>query len=121
ALVTRSLAELVRLGIAMGGNATGFYGLSGAGDLILTCYSERSRNHTVGERLGRGEAVAQITESMKTVAEGIPTARSARECARRLNIATPIIDEVYAVLYEEKKPSGRSDEGYRWGQKPKKL
>jgi glycerol-3-phosphate dehydrogenase (NAD(P)+) len=121
ALVTRSLAELVRLGIAMGGNATGFYGLSGAGDLILTCYSERSRNHTVGERLGRGEAVAQITESMKTVAEGIPTARSAWECARRLNIATPIIDEVYAVLYEQKKPTVALEELLRREQKPEQL
>ena len=104
ALVTRSLAELVRLGQTMGGNATAFYGLSGAGDLILTCYSERSRNHTLGKRLGRGESLAEIIASEKTVAEGIPTARSSWECARRLNVATPIIDQVYAVLYEQKKP-----------------
>ena len=82
ALVTRSLAELVRLGVAMGGSAQAFYGLSGAGDLIVTCYSERSRNHTVGKRLGRGESLIQITKSMNMVAEGIPTARSAFECAR---------------------------------------
>src|SRR5437764_13788047 len=56
ALVTRSLAELVRFGVAMGGTANAFYGLSGAGDLILTCYSERSRNYTIGKRLGRGES-----------------------------------------------------------------
>ena len=104
ALVIRSLAELVRLGVAMGGSANAFYGLSGAGDLVLTCYSERSRNHTVGKRLGRNEALIQITSAMRMVAEGIPTARSAWECARRLNIATPIIDQVYAVLYEQKKP-----------------
>jgi glycerol-3-phosphate dehydrogenase (NAD(P)+) len=103
ALVTRSLAELVRLGQAMGGKLGAFYGLSGAGDLILTCYSERSRNHTVGKRLGHGEPLAEITASMKTVAEGIPTTRSAWECARRLDIATPILDQVYAVLYEQKK------------------
>jgi glycerol-3-phosphate dehydrogenase (NAD(P)+) len=121
ALVTRSLAELVRLGVAMGGNATSFYGLSGAGDLILTCYSERSRNHTVGKRLGRGEGIAQITASMKTVAEGIPTARSAWECARRLNIGTPIIDEVYAVLYEQKKPTVALEELLRREQKPEQL
>jgi glycerol-3-phosphate dehydrogenase (NAD(P)+) len=105
ALVTRSLAELVRFGVAMGGTANAFHGLSGAGDLILTCYSEHSRNHSVGKRLGRGEPLPVILESTKTVAEGIPTARSAWECARRLNIATPITDEVYAILYREKKPA----------------
>jgi glycerol-3-phosphate dehydrogenase (NAD(P)+) len=105
ALVTRSLAELVRMGEAMGGSAQAFYGLSGAGDLIVTCYSERSRNHTVGKRLGRGEALEEITASMKMVAEGIPTARSAFECARQLQIDTPIIDQVYAILYEKKTPA----------------
>ena len=118
ALVTRSLAELVRLGVAMGGTANGFYGLSGAGDLILTCYSERSRNHAVGKRLGRGESLAQITVSMKTVAEGIPTARSAWECARRLKIDTPIIDEVYSVLYNQKEPTAALEELLRREQKP---
>jgi glycerol-3-phosphate dehydrogenase (NAD(P)+) len=105
ALVTRSLAELVRLGVAMGGTTQAFYGLSGAGDLIVTCYSERSRNHTVGKRLGGGESLTQITQSMRMVAEGIPTARSAFDCARQLNIETPIIDQIYAVLYEQKKPT----------------
>ena len=118
ALVTRSLAELVRLGEAMGGTANGFYGLSGAGDLILTCYSERSRNHTIGKRLGRGEPLAQIMASMKMVAEGIPTARSAWECARRLKIDTPIIDEVYGVVYNQKKPTAALEELLRREQKP---
>jgi len=118
ALVTRSLAELVRLGEAMGGTANGFYGLSGAGDLILTCYSERSRNHTIGKRLGRGEPLAQIMASMQMVAEGIPTARSAWECARRLKIDTPIIDEVYSVLYNQKKPTAALEELLRREQKP---
>jgi glycerol-3-phosphate dehydrogenase (NAD(P)+) len=118
ALVTRSLAELVRLGVAMGGNANAFYGLSGAGDLIVTCYSERSRNHAVGKRLGRGEPLAQITASMKAVAEGVPTTRSAWECARQLNIDTPIIDEVYAVLSEQKKPTVALEELLRREQKP---
>jgi glycerol-3-phosphate dehydrogenase (NAD(P)+) len=121
ALVTRSLAELVRLGQAMGGNAQAFYGLSGAGDLMLTCYSERSRNHTVGKRLGRGEPLAEIAASMKTVAEGVPTARSAWECARRLNIATPIIDQVYAVLYERKKPPAALEELLKREPKPEQL
>lgn len=118
ALVTRSLAELVRLGQAMGGNANAFFGLSGAGDLILTCYSECSRNHTVGKRLGRGEFLAEIIASVKMVAEGIPTARSAWECARRLNVATPIIDQVHAVLYEHKKPIVALEELLRREPKP---
>jgi len=121
ALVIRSLAELVRLGAAMGGNVNAFYGLSGAGDLVLTCYSERSRNHTVGKRLGRGEPMDQITASMKTVAEGIPTTRSAWECARRLNIVTPIIDQVYAVLYQQKKPTTALEELLSREQKPEQL
>jgi len=105
ALVIRSLAELVRFGVAMGGTANALYGLSGAGDLILTCYSESSRNHSIGKRLGRGEALVEITASMKMVAEGIPTARSAWECARRLSITTPITDQVYSILYKQKKPA----------------
>jgi len=121
ALVTRSLTELVRLGVAMGGNANAFYGLSGAGDLIVTCYSERSRNHTVGKRLGRGESLDSITSSMKAIAEGIPTTRSAWECARRLNLSTPIIDQVYAVLYERKKPTVALEELLRREQKPEQL
>jgi len=121
ALVTRSLAELVRLGQGMGGNANAFYGLSGAGDLILTCYSERSRNHNVGQRLGKGESLAEITASMKMVAEGIPTARSAWECARRLNIATPIIDQTYAVLYEQEKPIVALEQLLKREPKPEQL
>lgn len=104
ALVTRSLAELLRLGTAMGGNARTFYGLSGAGDLIATCFSQHSRNRRVGEQLGRGQTLDQITSSMQMVAEGIPTTKSAYECARRLNIETPIIDQMYAVLYQGKHP-----------------
>ena len=104
ALVTRGLAELLRLGTAMGGKPTTFYGLSGAGDLIATCFSGHSRNRRVGEWLGRGQSLGEITSSMKTVAEGIPTTKSAFECARRLGIETPIIDQVYAVLYESKPP-----------------
>jgi glycerol-3-phosphate dehydrogenase (NAD(P)+) len=104
ALVTRSLAELVRLGTAMGGNPRTFYGLSGAGDLIATCFSQLSRNRRVGERLGRGETVEQIRASTHTVAEGIPTAKSAFECARKLQVETPIIDQIYSVVHEGKRP-----------------
>ena len=105
ALVTRSLAELLRLGVAMGGDARTFQGLSGAGDLIATCFSPHSRNRKLGEQLGRGKSLAEITKGMKTVAEGIPTARSAFECARKLRVETPIIDQVYAVLHEGKSPA----------------
>jgi len=104
ALVTRSLAELLRLGTAMGGNPRTFYGLSGAGDLIATCFSQLSRNRRVGERLGRGETLEQIRASTHTVAEGIPTAKSAFECARKLQIETPIIDQIYSVVHEGKRP-----------------
>jgi glycerol-3-phosphate dehydrogenase (NAD(P)+) len=117
ALVTRSLAELVRLGGAMGGSASTFYGLSGAGDLMVTCYSERSRNHTVGKRLGQGETLDVITGSMKMVAEGIPTTRSVYECARKLKIETPIIDQVYAMLYQSKTPRESLQELLRRDQK----
>jgi glycerol-3-phosphate dehydrogenase (NAD(P)+) len=102
ALITRAMAELLRLGTGMGGNARTFYGLSGVGDLIATCFSKHSRNRRVGERLGHAETLGQIQADMKMVAEGIPTAKSAFECARRLRVETPIIDQVYAVLYQDK-------------------
>jgi glycerol-3-phosphate dehydrogenase (NAD(P)+) len=105
ALVTRSLAELLRLGVAMGGQLTTFYGLSGAGDLIATCFSAHSRNRRVGEQLGLGKALPEITSTMQMVAEGIPTTKSAFECARQLGIETPIIDQVYASLYQGKSPA----------------
>jgi glycerol-3-phosphate dehydrogenase (NAD(P)+) len=100
ALITRALAELLRLGKRMGGNERTFYGLSGVGDLIATCFSKYSRNRRVGERLGRAETLAQIQADMKMVAEGIPTAKSAFECGRRLEVETPIIDQIYAILYQ---------------------
>jgi glycerol-3-phosphate dehydrogenase (NAD(P)+) len=104
ALITRSLAELIRLGTAMGGDFNTFYGLSGVGDLIATCFSKHSRNRRVGEYLGRGQTIEQITSAMQMVAEGVPTTKSAYACARKLNIDTPITNEVYALLYEGKTP-----------------
>lgn len=105
ALVTRSLAELIRLGVALGGRRETFQGLSGIGDLMVTCFSRHSRNRGVGERLGRGESLAEIAKSMVMIAEGVPTALSARECAKKLGIETPIIDQIHAVLYENKPPA----------------
>jgi glycerol-3-phosphate dehydrogenase (NAD(P)+) len=104
-LVARSLTEMTRLGVAMGGERETFSGLSGIGDLMVTCFSTRSRNHQVGVRLGAGETLAEITASMATVAEGTPTAASAYACARRLGVETPIIDEVNAVLQGQKTPA----------------
>lgn len=102
ALITRALAEMRRLGVACGAQAETFSGLSGLGDLVVTCSSTLSRNHTLGERLGRGEKLAAILAGAVTVAEGYPTARSAWQLARQRGVETPIIDEVYAMLYEEK-------------------
>ena len=100
ALVTRSLAELIRLGTKLGGKPETFYGLSGLGDLIVTCFSVHSRNRGLGERLGQGESLADIQKSMVMVAEGVPTARSAYEEARKLGLETPLLDTVHAVLFE---------------------
>jgi glycerol-3-phosphate dehydrogenase (NAD(P)+) len=104
ALVTRSLAEMTRLGMALGGRRETFFGLSGAGDLMVTCFSKQSRNRQFGERLGRGEMPSEIIASLKTVAEGVPTALSASQCAKRLGIDAPITAEVCAVLHEGKPP-----------------
>ena len=105
AFVTRSLSEMRRLGVACGAQADTLTGLSGLGDLMVTCFSRLSRNRAFGERIGRGEPVADIIGSMTSVAEGYPTARSAFELARRLNVETPIVDEIYATLYEGKNPA----------------
>jgi len=100
ALVTRALAEMMRLGVALGGRRETFAGLSGIGDLMVTCFSKHSRNRGFGERLGRGEASDAIQASMKMVAEGVPTAISALECAKRLGIEAPITAQVHAVVHE---------------------
>ena len=103
-LVTRALSELRRLGVACGAQPETFAGLSGLGDLMLTCFSSQSRNRDLGARLGRGESLAKIQASHPKLAEGFPTARSAHRLAREKNVATPIIDEVFALLYEGKEP-----------------
>jgi len=102
ALITRAIVEIRRLGVACGAQAETFAGLSGLGDLIVTCVSKLSRNRTLGERLGRGEKLSDIIASTPSVAEGVPTARSAYQLARKHNVVTPIIDEVHAMLYEGK-------------------
>ncbi|MDX1680933.1 MAG: NAD(P)H-dependent glycerol-3-phosphate dehydrogenase [Akkermansiaceae bacterium] len=101
ALVTRALAEMTRLGVAMGGQPETFAGLSGIGDLIVTCFSEHSRNHRVGLAMGKGKTLQEAVDSLGMCAEGVPNTLSIYEAARKLGVRTPIIDAVYAVLYED--------------------
>ena len=102
ALLTRGLAEMTRIGVAMGANPITFNGLGGVGDLFLTCTSDKSRNYTVGFRLGRGEPLEHVMTTMGSVAEGVTTAASAYELASKLGVDAPIIGEVYQVLYHKK-------------------
>ncbi len=104
ALVTRALAEMVRLGVKQGGRVETFYGLSGVGDLVATCYSEHSRNNRVGKLLGQGKSLDEIIASTRMVAEGVPNTESLWRCARKINAVTPLLDEVYAMLYLGKSP-----------------
>ncbi len=102
ALITRGLAEMVRLGMAMGADPRTFYGLSGVGDLVLTCTGALSRNHTVGVRLGKGESLEAILGGMHAVAEGVRTSRAAAGLALRHGVEMPIVQEINAVLFEGK-------------------
>lgn len=105
ALVTRGIAEMARLGMALGGNYETFSGLSGLGDMIVTCCSGHSRNRHVGEQLGQGKSLAEINAAMgKVVAEGVTTTQSAYALAQQCAIDTPIICEIHAGLYEGKDP-----------------
>ncbi|MBA2496495.1 MAG: NAD(P)H-dependent glycerol-3-phosphate dehydrogenase [Acidimicrobiia bacterium] len=100
AVITRGLAELTRLGVAMGGAPETFAGLAGMGDLVATCISPQSRNRTVGEQLGKGRTIAEVIDSMAQVAEGVKACRVAQELARRHDVDMPITDEVVAVCHE---------------------
>jgi glycerol-3-phosphate dehydrogenase (NAD(P)+) len=102
-VMTRGLAELTRLGVAMGGEPATFAGLAGIGDLIATCASRQSRNRFVGEELGRGRTIGEITADMDQVAEGIKTSRVVMELGAKYDIDLPISREVYGVLYEGRK------------------
>jgi glycerol-3-phosphate dehydrogenase (NAD(P)+) len=100
ALITRGLAEMTRLGVALGADPLTFSGLAGMGDLILTCTGALSRNHTVGVELGRGRSIEEILSEMTMVAEGVKTARAARDLSRRAGVEMPIVEEMHAILYE---------------------
>jgi len=105
ALITRGLAELARLALHLGANPLTLAGLSGLGDLVLTCTGELSRNRGVGVELGRGRSLAAVLGDMRMVAEGVRTAKSAYELARREQVDMPITTEVYLALYAGKPPS----------------
>ena len=102
ALITRGLAEIVRLGVAMGADRRTFYGLSGVGDLVLTCTGTLSRNHTVGVRLSKGEKLDGILGGMQAVAEGVRTAHAALVLAQQHGVEMPITEEINAVLFKNK-------------------
>jgi glycerol-3-phosphate dehydrogenase (NAD(P)+) len=104
AVITRGLAEVTRLGVAMGGETQTFAGLAGMGDLIATCVSPQSRNRYVGEQLGRGNKIEQIIAEMHMVAEGVKTSRVVMELAGRYGVDMPIAREVHGVIHEGRSP-----------------
>ncbi len=104
ALITRGLAEITRFGLAYGAKRETFVGLSGLGDLVLTCTGEQSRNYSVGKLLAQGKDIDEITHSMKMVAEGVPTAKAVYLAAQERGVQMPICTEVYKIIYERKNP-----------------
>jgi len=105
ALITRGLAEITRLGVAMGAEKATFYGLAGVGDLVLTCTGSLSRNRTVGYRLGTGEKLDAILSDMSAVAEGVKAAEAVRELAGRHGVEMPIMEQMYQIVHEGQDPS----------------
>jgi glycerol-3-phosphate dehydrogenase (NAD(P)+) len=104
ALVTRGLAEITRLGTALGARRDTFYGLAGVGDLVATCASGLSRNRHVGEEIGRGRTLEEVLSGMSEVAEGVRTTRAALDLARGHGVEMPITEQVHSVLFESKDP-----------------
>lgn len=109
ALITRGLAEMTRLGVAMGAEPLTFSGLSGLGDLVLTCTGDLSRNRTVGIRVGKGERLGDIVAEMKMVAEGVKTAKAAYLLSQRIGVEMPITRKIYRILYENMDPRAAVD------------
>ncbi len=105
ALLTRALAEMVRVGKGLGAKAETFYGLSGFGDLVATCYGSWSRNRTFGESIGRGCAASDILAAQKTAVEGYHTSKSFYLLLKEKGIEAPILNQVYRILHEGKPPS----------------
>jgi glycerol-3-phosphate dehydrogenase (NAD(P)+) len=104
ALITRGLTEIRRLGTKMGARPDTFAGLSGIGDLLLTCTGALSRNYTVGKKIGQGKKAEEIISEMRMVAEGVKTAKSVYNLSQKLNVEMPICHEIYRILYEDDFP-----------------
>jgi glycerol-3-phosphate dehydrogenase (NAD(P)+) len=104
ALISRGLAEIARLASALGAEQQTLYGLAGLGDLFVTCSSRHSRNRLVGDRIGRGETLQQITASMSAIAEGVTTTRAALELAASVGVELPITQKVAEILFEGHDP-----------------
>ena len=104
ALITRGLAEIIRLGVSMGADERTFAGLSGLGDLVLTCTGDLSRNRTVGMKLGRGETVEEVVSGMRMVAEGVKTTLATVRLAGKMGVEMPIAEQIHNVLYESHSP-----------------
>ncbi len=104
AILTRGLAEMTRLGVALGGRKETFYGLAGLGDLATTCFSPNSRNRRVGQQIGLGVAIKEVLKGMDAVAEGVVTAKAVYRLSLKKRIPMPIVAEVYRVVFEAKNP-----------------
>jgi glycerol-3-phosphate dehydrogenase (NAD(P)+) len=104
AVMTRGIAEIARIGVALGAHLRTFSGLSGIGDLMVTCMSRHSRNRHIGVEIGKGRKLPDIVAEMVMVAEGIATTLSAHELARRVGVEVPIVDQVHKILFEGKDP-----------------
>ena len=102
ALITRGIAEISRLGVELGGRMETFSGLSGIGDLIVTCTSTHSRNHNCGYLLGQGKTLAEAKEEIKQVIEGVNCAKAAMALANKYHITMPIVEQINAILFENK-------------------
>lgn len=118
ALLTRGLAEIARLGVAMGAVLLTFSGLSGMGDMITTCFSAHSRNRHVGEEIGKGKPLKEVLEGMVMVAEGVNTTECARKLALKYSVEMPITEQVYQVLYNSKSPLDAIEDLMSREQKP---
>ncbi|MEX0868752.1 MAG: NAD(P)H-dependent glycerol-3-phosphate dehydrogenase [Nitriliruptoraceae bacterium] len=109
AVITRGLAEMTRLGVALGGLPLTFSGLAGVGDLVVTCTSDKSRNRTVGDRLGRGERIADVLASMNMIAEGVRSSRALLDLAHQLGVDMPITEGVVAACHDGRDPRDLAD------------